>query len=80
MQKNARTFVSHEFSAVCGQNSRMLLFNSISSPLFREVGFYYGHPQSRFWKVLVQVLGEPTKTSLQEKRIYFNLTCNEYGC
>lgn len=68
MQKNTRTFVSHEFPAVYDRNSRVLLLGSIPSPKSREVGFYYGHPQNRFWKVLAQVLGEPVPESIPQKK------------
>ena len=66
--KSTRTFVSHEFPAVYDRNSRVLLLGSIPSPKSREVGFYYGHPQNRFWKVLAQVLGEPVPESIPQKK------------
>lgn len=67
-QKNARTFVTHEFPAVYDRNSRVLLLGSIPSPKSREVGFYYGHPQNRFWKVLAQVLGETVPETIPQKK------------
>lgn len=33
----------------------------------REAGFFYGHPQNRFWKVLASLYGEPLPASIQEK-------------
>ena len=36
----------------------MLVLGSLPSPKSRETGFYYGHPQNRFWRVLADVLGE----------------------
>ena len=68
VQKNSRTFVSHEFPAVFDRNSRVLLLGSIPSPKSREVGFYYGHPQNRFWKVLAQVLGETVPETIPQKK------------
>ena len=68
VQKNTRTFVSHEFPAVYDRNSRVLLLGSIPSPKSREVGFYYGHPQNRFWKVLAQVLGETVPETIPQKK------------
>ena len=67
-QKNARTFVTHEFPAVYDRNSRVLLLGSIPSPKSRDVGFYYGHPQNRFWKVLAQVLGETVPETIPQKK------------
>ena len=66
--KNTRTFVSHEFPALFDENSEELMLGSIPSPKSREQGFYYGHPQNRFWKVLAQVLNEPLPTTIDEKR------------
>lgn len=68
VQKNARTFVTHEFPAVYDRNSRVLLLGSIPSPKSRDVGFYYGHPQNRFWKVLAQVLGETVPETIPQKK------------
>ncbi len=56
--KNERTYVTHEFPALYDRESRVLLLGSIPSPKSREMAFYYGHPQNRFWKVMAIVLGE----------------------
>ena len=66
--KNTRTFVTHEFPALYDRNCEVLMLGSIPSPKSREQGFYYGHPQNRFWKVLAQVLNEPLPTTIDEKR------------
>ena len=42
----------------------MLLLGSIPSPKSREMAFYYGHPQNRFWKVMAVVLGEATLSEI----------------
>ena len=68
MQKNTRTLVTHEFPALYDRNSRVLLLGSIPSPKSREQGFYYGHPQNRFWKVLAQVLGEAVPETIPQKK------------
>ena len=60
--------MTHEFPAVFDRHSRVLLLGSIPSPKSREVGFYYGHPQNRFWKVLAQVLGEPVPETIPQKK------------
>ena len=63
-----RERVSHEFPAVYDRESRVLLLGSIPSPKSREVGFYYGHPQNRFWKVLAAVLGEDAPATIPQKK------------
>ncbi len=50
MQKNQT--VIHTIPPVFDRHSRILLLGTMPSPKSREVGFYYGHPQNRFWKVL----------------------------
>ena len=66
--KNTRTRVTHEFPALFDDNSEVLLLGSIPSPKSREQGFYYGHPQNRFWKVLASVLNEPLPATIDEKK------------
>ena len=68
VQKNTRTLVTHEFPALYDRNSRVLLLGSIPSPKSREQGFYYGHPQNRFWKVLAAVLGEAVPETIPQKK------------
>ena len=67
-KKNYREPVTHEFPAVFDRESRVLLLGSIPSPKSREVGFYYGHPQNRFWKVIAAVLGEGVPTTIPQKK------------
>ncbi len=50
--------VSHEFPPVYDERSRVLILGTIPSPKSREHGFYYMHPQNRFWRMLCTVLGE----------------------
>lgn len=63
-----RTFVTHEFPAFFASDSKILMLGSIPSPKSREQGFYYGHPQNRFWRVMAQVLGEPLPATIDEKK------------
>ena len=66
--KNVRALVMHEFPPVYDRDSQVLLLGSIPSPKSREVGFYYGHPQNRFWKVLAAVLGETIPETIPQKK------------
>lgn len=63
-----RMRVEHEFGPLFDENSRVLMLGSIPSPKSREVGFYYGHPQNRFWKVMAAVLEEPVPSTIPSKR------------
>ena len=44
------------------------MLGSFPSVLSRANDFYYGNPQNRFWRVMASCLGEPTPTSIAEKR------------
>ena len=50
--------IIHSIEPVFDTESRVLILGTMPSPKSREVQFYYGHPQNRFWRVLAAVLGE----------------------
>lgn len=56
MEKSS--FVKHPLEPVWSPESTVLLLGTMPSPASREVGFYYMHPQNRFWRVLPSVFGE----------------------
>lgn len=60
--------VSHTFNPVYDENSQVLILGTIPSPKSREHGFYYGHPQNRFWRIISDVLGEPLPNTIDEKK------------
>lgn len=44
--------VTHAIEPVYDERSRVLVLGTMPSPKSREVGFFYGHPQNRFWRVM----------------------------
>lgn len=60
--------VVHTIPPLYAPDSRVLMLGSIPSPKSREAGFFYGHPQNRYWRVLAAVLGEDAPQSIAEKR------------
>lgn len=50
--------LEHTIPPVFDARSRVLLLGSFPSPKSREVGFFYGHPQNRMWRVLAAVMAE----------------------
>lgn len=62
------TTVTHEIQPVFDSRSRVLLLGTMPSPASREQGFYYGHPQNRFWRVLAAIFDEPAPRIIEEKR------------
>ena len=48
----------HTIPPIYDGNSKILILGSFPSVKSREVSFYYGHPQNRFWKVLAALFQE----------------------
>ena len=59
--------VTHEFEPIYNKESKVLMLGTMPSPKSREVGFYYGHPRNRFWKVLSDVCGEEVPETKKDK-------------
>lgn len=60
--------VSHPIAPVWDKGSKILILGSFPSVRSREVGFYYGHPQNRFWRVLAELLGTDVPSDIPAKR------------
>ena len=60
----------HPIRPVFDKNSRILILGSFPSVKSREEGFFYGHPQNRFWRVTAGVFGEALPTSVDEKKSF----------
>lgn len=63
--------VLHTIDPVFNAETRVLLLGSFPSPKSREVGFFYGHPQNRMWRVLATVMGEDAVPLTAEERTAF---------
>lgn len=63
-----RIRVQHGFPPVYDKDSRVLVLGSMPSPRSRKLGFYYMHPQNRFWRMLSQTLGEPLPADIPGRR------------
>ena len=59
--------VLHPLEPVADAGARVLLLGTMPSPKSREAGFYYAHPQNRFWRVLAALWGEETPAGTQER-------------
>ncbi len=59
--------LSHPIAPVFNENSRILILGSFPSVKSREAGFFYGHPQNRFWKVVSAVCGKAVPVTIEEK-------------
>ena len=59
--------VFHTLEPIWQPDSKILILGSMPSPKSREIGFYYGHPQNRFWKVLPAIFGEDELPTIEAK-------------
>lgn len=60
----------HPIDPVFDKDSRVLILGSFPSVKSREEGFFYGHPQNRFWKVTARVFGEEVPKMVDEKKAF----------
>ena len=60
--------IIHPIPPVYDKNSKILILGSFPSVKSRENGFFYGHPQNRFWKVAAAVFEEKTPLTTDEKK------------
>lgn len=65
--RRAAHHVVHPLEPVFDHRSRVLLLGTMPSPKSREAGFYYGHPQNRFWRVLAALFDAPVPGTREEK-------------
>ena len=60
--------IQRQFGPVYDENSKILILGSFPSVKSREVNFFYGHPQNRFWPLMARVLGCAVPQSIEEKK------------
>lgn len=60
--------IIHPIEPVYDENSKILILGSFPSVKSREFGFFYGHPQNRFWRVIADICGCDLPQSIDEKK------------
>lgn len=60
--------LNHPLMPIYNEHSKILILGSFPSVKSRECGFYYGHPQNRFWKVLAALFNEPMPEAIEAKK------------
>ncbi len=60
--------IVHPIAPVYDEHSRVLILGSFPSVKSRENGFFYGHPQNRFWKVMANICDEEVPQTNDEKK------------
>ena len=51
--------IKHPFPPLFKSDAQILILGSFPSVKSRETGFFYGHKQNRFWKVMAEILQYP---------------------
>ena len=67
-KKKEDIMITHPIEPIYNQKSKILILGSFPSVKSREEGFFYGHPQNRFWKVLAAIFNENIPQTIQEKK------------
>ena len=62
-----RETLIHPIPPTFDADSRILILGSFPSPKSRESGYFYGHPQNRFWKVAAALYGEDIPQTVEDK-------------
>lgn len=62
--------LSHPFPPLYDKDSRTLILGSFPSVKSREVNFFYGHPQNRFWRILATLYEEALPLDIPQKRTF----------
>ena len=60
--------LAHPFPPVVDEHCRILILGSFPSVKSREDGFFYGHPQNRFWRMLAAIFDEPIPEDVPAKK------------
>ena len=71
-----KTTVQHTIAPVWNSQSRVLILGTMPSPASRGAGFFYMHPQNRFWRALPAVFGERLEYNNAGKRGADDQTAN----
>ena len=61
--------IIHPIEPVYNRDSKILVLGSFPSVKSREQGFFYGHPQNRFWRMIATILGVDIPETVEEKRV-----------
>ncbi|MDR1475315.1 MAG: DNA-deoxyinosine glycosylase [Holosporales bacterium] len=67
--------LNHPFDPIFDKGSSILVLGTFPSVKSREQGFYYGHPQNRFWKIIASVTNAayfPETISAKKQMLFSN--------
>ena len=62
--------ILHPIPPTYDAESRILILGSFPSVKSREMMYFYGHPQNRFWKVVAAIFEEPVPMMVEERKAF----------
>lgn len=62
--------ITHPIPPFFDENSKILILGSFPSVKSREMMFFYGHPQNRFWKVLSIIYEDAFPETVPERQAF----------
>lgn len=60
--------IKYGFEPVYGKDSKLLILGSFPSVKSRQIDFYYGNRQNRFWKTVCGFFGEEVPEATEDKK------------
>lgn len=60
----------HPFPPTWDEKSEILILGSFPSIKSREMAYYYGHPQNRFWRVAAILYSDSVPQTVEERRSF----------
>ena len=60
----------HPFPPTWDEHSEILILGSFPSVKSREMAYFYGHPQNRFWRLIAALYGDDTPQTVEERRAF----------
>lgn len=64
-----KEYVEHTLPPQIDSGSKILILGTMPSPKSRETGFYYGHPQNRFWRLLSDLFQNQSQKRSKKKGV-----------
>ena len=60
----------HPFPPTWNEQSEILILGSFPSVKSREMAYFYGHPQNRFWRVVAALYEDDTPQTVEERHAF----------
>lgn len=64
--------ILHPIAPIYDSESKILILGTFPSVKSREICFYYGHPQNRFWRVISRVCNCPVPADIEAKMAFLH--------